>query len=87
MKYESLEPVTHEQAEAIARSGDAHALSRIAVSIALADRPTPRPTTSSSSSARSRASTLADGAEEPMITRGQFIDHHAEDRFPVTPLF
>lgn len=37
MKYESLEPVTHEQAEAIVRSGDAHALSRVAVSIAIAD--------------------------------------------------
>jgi hypothetical protein len=37
MKYESLETVTHEQAEAIARSGDAHALSRITVSVALAD--------------------------------------------------
>jgi hypothetical protein len=37
MKYESLEPVTHEQADAVARGGDTHALSRIAVSIALAD--------------------------------------------------
>ena len=37
MKYESLEPVSHEHAETIARGGDAHALSRVAVSIALAD--------------------------------------------------
>ena len=37
MKYESLEAVSHEQAEAIARGGDAHALSRTAISIALAD--------------------------------------------------
>lgn len=37
MKYEALEPVTHEQADAIARSGDPHAVSRIALSVALAD--------------------------------------------------
>ena len=37
MKYESLEPVTHEQAYAVARSGDMYALSRVAVSVALAD--------------------------------------------------
>lgn len=37
MKYESLEPVTHEQADAVSRSGDVHALSRVALSVALAD--------------------------------------------------
>jgi hypothetical protein len=37
MKYESLESVTHEQAEAVARGGDAHALSRVAIAVALGD--------------------------------------------------
>ena len=37
MKYEAVEAVTHEEAEAIARAGEAYALSRIAVAIALAD--------------------------------------------------
>src|SRR4051812_26345414 len=37
MKYESLEAVTHEEAEAVARGDDAGALSRVAISVALAD--------------------------------------------------
>jgi hypothetical protein len=37
MKYESLDALSHEQAEALVRSGDVQALSRAVVALALAD--------------------------------------------------
>jgi hypothetical protein len=37
MKYESLDAVSHEEAEALARGGDVEALSRAVVALALSD--------------------------------------------------